>query len=540
MGVSPFHSVFLRKFPFVRAYFLWPFLALWILSTAWLIVRFRALDSDSIMYGLPLAFSKGPFSLFIPMIGDWPPYSTVWGHQWPGAMWLRGALFSVVPFERWLDISLLLGMQFLAAGLAGNLVWSLTKAPIASLCAVFIILSDRIIIAGVQLHRFEALVILALVALFLALAKTTGQNRAERNSFRGWLLVAFGGAFVAACSHPFGMAIAAGFAVMAGFDWVILRRRAAVAALIPAMGLMLGLGSVSLYYFLEPEARTEFLQNVALQSSFNNGSRLAFLAQLRYYHGVGYALWGAAVIAAPYIFFCLVRRRSDQAFVAWALPLSAVAVPALYFITRSANNNYLTLGTPFAAILVATAIGLMPRNKWHLIRLVFVAALCLLAVGFMSVYPYRWYVFVKSGRPDFPAEMQALINRMPQGVRVYIPPPLWDAARKDSSRDYRLYTLSIASPWETRLAYEKKVYGEVKTGDLLVIDRLSGKTGDPWGILPTFETLPADARYWQPVFEAVRRIPGSGNDFGYDLAVYEFRGAPWNPQETPRKSILGR
>jgi hypothetical protein len=73
-----------------------------------------------------------------------------------------------------------------------------------------------------------------------------------------------------------------------------------------------------------------------------------------------------------------------------------------------------------------------------------------------------------------------------------------------------------------------------------VVDRLSGSTtGDPWGILPTFEALPPDSRYWKPVLESVRRIPGAGNDFGFDLAVYEFRGVPWDPGTTPR-AMFGR
>ena len=168
------HTPFSAGFPFVRISILLPLLALFVVSTAWLIVRFRVLDLDSIMYGLPLAFAKGPFSLSIPLIGDFPPYSTVWGHQWPGAMWIRGAIFSVIPFERWLDISLLLSLQVGAAFLAGYLVWSLTRGPAVAICTTLIILSDRVLIAGLQLHRFEALTILALVALMAALIKTSG------------------------------------------------------------------------------------------------------------------------------------------------------------------------------------------------------------------------------------------------------------------------------------------------------------------------------------------------------------------------------
>ena len=553
MGIGPSNPLLQRNFPFLRCGIWIPLLTLWILSTAWLIVRFRALDSDSIMYGLPLAFAKGPFSLSIPLIGDFPPYSTAWGHQWPGAMWLRGALFSVIPFERWIDISLLLACQFCAAFLGGAIVWRLTRGAAASLCTVAVILSDRVVIAGLQLHRFEAIVILALVALLLALIHTAGSGKAEtqdgpiqkpksnpQNPSPPWLIVSFFAAFVAACTHPFGMAISAGLVGMAGLDWLVLRRRFAGAALVPATGFLLGVASVAAYFVLVPEAKAEFLANLALQNAFNGGSRLALLTHLRYYHWVGFPLWGLSILAIPLVFWKLIhRQRADAVFSAWALPLAALAVPVLFFLTRSANNSYAALGTPFVAILLATAVALIPRDRQPLLRPMATILLCLLAFGFLTVFPYRWLVFFKSGRPDFPAEMREIVGRMPPGVRVFIPPPLWDVARKDPSRNYRLYTLSIASPWNTRLAYEKKLYAEAKQGDILVVDRISGRTGDPWGILPTFETLPPNPRYWKPSFEAIRRIPGAGNDFGYDLAVYEFRGEPWDPADFPR-AMIGR
>jgi hypothetical protein len=556
-------SVSSRRFPFVSLWLLLPVLFLWIGSTAWLVVRFRVLDSDSIMYGLPMAFAKGPFSLAIPFLGDFPPYSTVWGHQWPGAMWLRGALYAVVPFERWLDVFLLLSCQFAAAFLAGRLVWRLTGSGLAAMACALIVCSDRVVIAGLQLHRWEAVTILALVALLLALIRTAGRRRKEdrrsemedgiregtskiqNSKFKiapsGWLVVSFFSAFVVACTHPFGMVIGAGLIGLGGIDWLILRRRSLAAAWVPAVGFLCGLGAVLLYYGLIPEAREQFLNNLALQNSFNAGSRWGFFTtHLRYYHWLGYPLFGAWVLAAPWVFLRLrCAKSAGEAFAAWVLPLAAVATPLIFILTRSANNSYATLGTPFAAILLATAVGLLPESS-RMLRVAARVALAALALGFLTVYPYRWLVFFRSGCPDFPAELGALVGRVPPGVRIYIPPPLWDVARKDASRDYRLYTLSVASPRERRLAYERMVYGEAKAGDMLVVDRLSGSTtGDPWGILPTFEALPPDSRYWKPVLESVRRIPGAGNDFGFDLAVYEFRGVPWDPGTTPR-AMFGR
>jgi hypothetical protein len=420
---------------------------------------------------------------------------------------------------------------------------------------VAIILSDRVVIAGLQLHRFEAITILSLVALLLALIRTAGGGKVGALKARNpsstihhpsskiapWLLVSFFAAFLAACTHPFGMAIGGGLVGMAGIDWLILRRRSAAAALVPAAGFLLGLGSVALYFYLIPEARAQFLANLALQNTFNAGSRFGFFTtHLRYYHWVGFPLWGLAILAIPYAFWKLVRRRHpDSVFSAWALPLAALAVPALFFLTRSANNSYAALGTPFVAILLAAAVGLIPRKEHPLLRTVAVLLLCLLALGFLSVYPYRWLLFFKSGRPNFPREMSEIVDKIPAGVRVYIPPPMWDAARTDRRHEFRLWSLSVAAPWKVRLAFEKGVYSEARKGDFLIVDLLSAKSQDPWGIVPTFERYPPDPRYWEPVDYRKKMFPGSGNDFGYELGIYRFLGGLWDPEESPR-AIPGR
>ncbi len=521
------------RFPFIPVWPALAVLAIWILSTAWLIVRFRGLDSDSIMYGLPLAFSKGPFSLAIPWIGSFPPYSESWGHHWPGAVWLRGAIFAVIPFERIFDISLLLALQMAAAWLIGALVWDASRSRIAAFAGFLIIASDRVLITGIQLHRFEAPAVLALVLLFCGLARTAGMA-----SSRSWLIASAIGAFAAACTHPFAMLVGAGLTGLGVVDWIVFRNRRALSALIPPAAFGLGLGALAIYYFAVPGAWPQFHENLFLQNSFNQASRLIMLSHLVHYRGMGHALW---LLAAAGFFIVPIRlwRDSDplKAFVAWAMPLAALAIPAIFFLTRSVNNSYLVLGTPFAAALVATAAGLVagcsiPRG----LRAVALGVIALLALGFFTVYPYRWLQFFKAGMPDFPRAMNQIVEKVPAGSRLYIPPPLWDASRAVAGQhDVRLWTFCIASPLERRVAYEKLAYSDTREGDYLIVDRLATRRGDPWGILPTFEIFPPDERFWTKEFEEIRKFPGAGNDFGYDLVLYRFKGGKWDPATSPRR-----
>lgn len=535
---------FIKEFPFVRWRYLLAILAIWIGSTAWLIVRFRALGSDSIMYGLPLAFAKGPFSLSVPFLGDFPPYSAVWGHQWPGAMWLRGAIFAIVPFSRGFDISILLSLQFASGLLLGWLVWKTTQSRLASLGTFLIVVSDRVIIAGLELHRFETIAILSLVLLYVGLTLTSGAKevagRGSRVTSHWWFVVASLGGFGAACMHPFAMALAGGILGMGVVDWAILRRRSFASVAFPVLGFLAGLGSVALYFWLLPEAFEQFRANLALQNSFNGGTRLAFFNHLRYYHGLGITLWVGAMVSGCVLLIGWIKGKTPhERWISWTILPLVLSVPLLFALTRSSNNNYTAFAIPFAALSCGMAAGFLTGRLQPILRHLPAMGVLVLAFGFASAYPYRWLVFVKSGMPDFPSEMRAVLNSIPPGTRVFIPPALWSEATKDPNREYRLCSLYIASPWETRLAYETKVYAEAKPGDVLIVDLLPGSDADVWGVLPTFERYPPDPDAWKPLFNTKKIIPGAGRNFGYDLGVYHFIGGVWNPKSSPR-SFSGR
>lgn len=496
------------------------------------------------MYGLPLAFAKGPFSLSVPFLGDFPPYSTVWGHQWPGAMWLRGAIFAIVPFSRGLDISLLLSLQFASGLLLGLLVWKTTQSRLASLGTFLIVVSDRVIIAGLEYHRFETISILALVLLYFGLTITSGPKevagRGARVKSPWWFVVSSLGGFGAACAHPFAMALAGGILGMGVVDWAILRRRSFASVAFPLLGFLAGLGSVALYFWLLPQALEQFRANIVLQNSFNGGTPLAFFNHLRYYRGLGITLWIGAMASGCVLLIAWMKGKTPQErWISWTMLPLVLSVPLLFALTRSSNANYAAFAIPFAALCCGMAAGFLTDRLQPILRHLPAMGVLVLAFGFAFVYPYRWFVFVKSGMPDFPSEMRAILNSIPPGTRVFIPPALWSEATKDPNREYRLCSLYIASPWETRLAYETKVYAEAKPGDVLIVDLLPGNYADEWGILPTFEMYPPDPAAWKPLFGKKKIISGAGRHFGYDLGVYHFIGGVWNPKNSPR-SISGR
>jgi hypothetical protein len=138
----------------------------WLLVHLVVILRFRMLDSDSILYGLPLAFSHSPFDLKIPWIGDFKTYDDVWGHHWPGAMWLRASIYTFIPFSRVCDLSCLLLAVWGSATLTARIIWRATGWWWMAGLGALLVMSDRHMLTGIQLHRFEALALLAFTVFF--------------------------------------------------------------------------------------------------------------------------------------------------------------------------------------------------------------------------------------------------------------------------------------------------------------------------------------------------------------------------------------
>lgn len=75
--------------------------------------------------------------------------------------------------------------------------------------------------------------------------------------------------------------------------------------------------------------------------------------------------------------------------------------------------------------------------------------------------------------------------------------------------------------------YKVQAYREKKKGDILVADFLAGRTGDPHGILPTFDYRNLDTQFWKKINQVKHLYPGAGMDFGYDFVIYEFQGGDW-------------
>lgn len=494
----------------------------WLVTNVHIIVHFRMLDSDSIMYGLPLTVARHPFDLKIPYIGDFETYGRTWGHQWPGAMWIRAGLFSMVPFSRDLDIAFYLVCHWCTALLAGFLVWRTCGSRWLALLVGLFVLSDRLILTGVQLHRFEALAGLPLM-LLLVYAWKAGSTIAWP-----WRLAGYTAAFFAPTLHPYAGPMAfviLGALVLKAFWFKQCPRREAVIA---CGFFVAGLAAMAAWFFLQPGALEQYLRNVELQKGFSTSYFVVWKGLEHYRFQSGRILWIFGVVASFGVL--LGRPRSLLALpgfslLRFAVPGIVLGLLFLQTVTRCNNQAYMVLGDAGLGLVIAIfAVGLM-RTRMKVVGWTLAGVFLFFTLLWATVTPYRVLQYAKAGFPDLKKVPEAMLRAIPAGRKVYIPPPLWDAAaRLHLDHEYRLWTFAIASSRERRERYEKWAYADVRPGDVLVIDRLAARNGDVWGILPTESILGPDLQKWRRTAGNKKLFPGGGIDFGYDFEIYEYIG----------------
>lgn len=492
----------------------------WIVATT-VAARWTVLGTDSIMYALPLGVERHPFDLGIPFLGDFESYSHYWGHQWPGALWVRGVIFMVLPFSHASDFAVIAFFQWVAATVCGAMVWRWTRQAWLGLSCALLILSDRIFLDGAN-HRAETLAAacLALLCYDLSLAREA-QGRWGRWS-------AALADFLIPSVHPYAMVL--GGLLIAGeaaegwrTDGRIQRRSWVRLALFASGG-----AALVAWYALQPRALEQLRANIELQKTFSQHWNTVWLGLGNYRLGSGYALWAAAVGAMIFLWTAATpettARRGREAW-RWIFPCWFLTIPFLQTVTRCENFNYLSLACPPAAVLITSAVSALDeQGRLGPRRALMGARVALLAlVGlFGLVLPYRALLWWRNGHPDLRSELTAVLAEIPAGATVFIPPSFWDAALMDRRHQFRQWTFSVASTVERRRRYETQAYGMARAGDFLIVDRQLAAGYDRFGVLPTLPLLPPDAQIWSPRFEHVHLFEGAIR-WGHDYAIYEHR-----------------
>ena len=517
------------------------FSILWLAANYVLAARFSISGSDGVMYSLPLAFAKHPFDLGIPFLSNFEGYGSAWGHQWPGALWIKGLIFWLVPYSKLADVMVLAVFQWLVAGVAAVCVWRTTGVIWASAAAWIILLSDRLMLNTCWGNRFETIAIAVLLILFAdsletsSGSKTPGTRSQKMDSPRGtpWRWIVRLAAFLCPTVHPYAFAL--GLLIIA-FDLVcplVFKGAKPRDAFWKVGCFMAGILATIAWFMTQPEALRQFTANLALQKSFfSNWNTVIDGLRVNYRLGGGLLLWGVAFWAGASLAIGFQKRRNGGSVEASALrlltPSLLLAVFAIHTVTRCENYNYLAFGAPFAVVLICVQAALIsakrpyPAARHHLSGRCIPVVLALLVLSLhATIIPFRILQFIRAGSPDLRLETAEVLAGIPAGRAVYIPHILWPAAAEDRNHEIRWFTFPIASPRQLRERYEAMAYAKAKPGDFLVIDNSTASGVDKFGLKPTFNLSPPDPTRWKLSGTATHLFQGS-IQWGVDLSIYEF------------------
>jgi|GEM_PF-3761559 len=483
---------------------------LWLAVNCLLASRFNMASGDSILYALPLAVAKNPFDLGVPFLSDFDGFGTSWGHQWPGAMWLRGFVFWIIPYQRIADVAVLLLFQWGVAMAVMGIVWKATRKTWAALAAAILILSDRLMLLACAGNRFETIAVFCVVMLLADSHGPEPRGRAWRWSL-GFL------AFLCPTTHPYALALGGlilAFNLTGSLLWQKSRLRESVCK---CVCFIAGIAAAAAWFVYQPAAMRQFTNNLALQHSFFTNWNSVFQQLSNYRFGGGWLLWVAALAAGGWLL-----RKPLPPSVRLLTPLLFAGVIAMQTITRCENFHYLVFGTPSAVIMVCVAAARIADGP-SLVPRAAAAAFILLLLGLhATILPYRIIQFARAGFPDLGKDVSQVLEDLPADRAVYIPHVFWPAAVHDSKHAIRWWTLPIASPRETRQSYEKTTFAKARPGDYLIVDNGTAGTIDKFGLLPTYPLLPPDPARWT-LFRNEKKLFSGSVPWGLDVSIYEFR-----------------
>ncbi len=228
-----------------------------------------------------------------------------------------------------------------------------------------------------------------------------------------------------------------------------------------AIGLLMGVVFLSLWFFFDESRASHFTENLIAQRSSNHS--IIYSAKLCFFSDINgvFVLILFATFAGMYIYSLVVK--SNHALNHYAI----VPIACLLFslVTQNPNRCYLACVTPLLLLLFPVFLNF--RKFWC----IFLFASVLMPCSAFQLK--RVILIVKLPDDDIRKQMRSfLLDNHNSRLRI-IPPSLWETAAELQLRDVRLYTFPNVASLQYRLECEKNLWGNLKNGDLFIFDETS-------------------------------------------------------------------
>ena len=478
--------------------------------------NFSYASMDSWCYAAPAVLAKYPFDLRMPFLGTFDPASSGWGLHWPGGLFVTSIVTPFLPKYPATYVLIFMLYWLGCATTVGALVRRLSGSAEMAFVAFLLILSDHLCFSITWLQRYELfdgmLAVLAILAL--------GRKTCSVVSRMFVIALTF---FLFPLLHPIYVGI--------GFFWLIyllirasfLRQRQEWHVWFFAVGAYaLGALVLILYYVLQPARLALFLDhahsNVEITRATSPPGIGKFLKSL--------ALQSAPIGIGTLVYLCAFVEVARLAYKTWSsgsaiknafiseptLALSIIGLVGALLLSQSTYNLYYwSAAWPFAVVL-ACQLAEYLRNRTPKAYLKYFHALLLaLLLVHMAFWPARTYKWYQQGCVNYRAEIRRFVESLPSSERLFIPDSLWDSAALEH-RQVLMNTLPYNSGDDLRKKYESYLLSTVRSGDVLIVDKLQSHPIS-WNSSEEWKEIAHYANAWK----------GTEKLRGLDLTAYQKR-----------------
>jgi len=474
------------------------------LTLAWINLFSYSLPwMDTWCYLAPAASCSSLFHLRTPLLEGFLGSDQGWGLHFPGAPLLYSCVFSIVTFRPYVAVLMFIILWFALAILVGWSAYQLTREGFWAIVAGVMILVDHTLFEDAQAQRPEIVGALALVLVWMALS--------DIRPFHGRIrLVCLAGTFfMLPLLHPVTLAVGACICLLLCWQYWASERNGRTVLLTSILGYGGGGLALFLWFYLQPEAWTQFLDHAVSNKVAYSFGRTFWQALQHFYFPTltGHLLWVIGLFVSVSTLFLWARGRQKAApggF--WA---SVILISGLVAHQNFHNLFYLALYLPAAIVLSTLLLFRIHQTASSVrVRRWIQYLTCLFVAGHGLFWATRTFKYLRDGMPYIRGELAQIAQSLPKKGRILIPEALWEDAILEPNR-FAMNTLPNSSSSERRILYETFVYRKLVKGDLVIIDRFQIKK--PMNVLRPGE--------WTAMGNYKDVVPGR-LEWGYDFEVW--------------------
>ena len=496
---------------------LFTFVGLWIIISYINSHHYSYCSMDSWALSAPGLYSKKPFQLCTPLLGNFHSSDITWGLHFPGGP----MLFSILPFSTFKSaevISLIHIILLLIIALeAGLITWMLTSRKIMAFLTAVLVMTDKSCAINLWLQRNE--LIGALIATTAIIAIITNKNKII-NSY----IILFSIVLLPTITPIYvfvDIAIVAWLLIDTFYNDIYRTKM-----LYYILAFFVGIALIAIFFLSNYEAKLAFLDHSKNALAISKKITPFFGYNIINFQSIYSPFYIGTIFQVLTVWFVFyyswasIFKAKKSVQYTWNLfskiYLIFFCLIAGEFAMQNNFNGYYIIGTiPFASILGAIALNklFIELRLSRKVELATVLIICMLSSAYLCARTYKWY---SEGAINYRAAIGKFYSSIPTGGTVLSPELFWELARDDHKRKIIMNELPYSASESRHLEYLKYLRENFSNFDYFVVDRLQSHPS---------KFFDENKDHLMPITRMTQTWKTGNEERGFDLILYKNKSA---------------